>query len=73
MKKTIAALCLSLILTLSLVSCGGNNNGDKDSDTTNEGMITETGTDTNIVDRARSMVDGANGANGMSGMMGENR
>ncbi len=69
MKKTIAALCLTLILSLSLVSCGGDNN--KDTDTTNEGMITDTGTDTNIVDRARSMVDGAQ--SGIGGMMGQNR
>lgn len=66
MKKTIAALCLTLILSLSLISCGGNND-DKDTDTTNEGMITETGTDTNIVDRARSMVDGVE--SGIDGMM----
>ncbi|MBR2388772.1 MAG: hypothetical protein IKB02_08405 [Clostridia bacterium] len=66
MKKTIAALCLTLILSLSLVACGGNND-DKDTDTTNEGMITETGTDTNIVDRARSMVDGVE--SGIDGMM----
>ena len=56
MKKMIAAFCLALILSLSLVSCGGNKKGD--TDTTNDGMITETGTDTNVVDRARSMVDG---------------
>lgn len=59
MKKIIAALCLTLILSISLVSCGGNKNDNNGTDTTkNDGMITETGSDTNIVDRARSMVDG---------------
>ena len=58
MKKTIAVLCLALALALPLASCGRNNNN-KDTDTTkNDGMITETGTDTNIVDRAESMIDG---------------
>ena len=68
MKKILLALCLALILSISLASCGGNNDK-KDTDTTkNDGMITETGTDTNIVDRARSTVDGI--GRDMSDMMG---
>ena len=59
MKKAIAALCLALALSLSIVSCGRSNDDNSGTDTTkNDGMITETGTDTNIVDRARSMVNG---------------
>ena len=58
MKKAIAALCLALALSISLVACGKNNDNDATDTTKNDGMITETGTDTNIADRARSMVDG---------------
>lgn len=59
MKKTIAVLCLALALALPLSSCGKNDNDGKDTDTTkNDGMITETGTDTNIVDRGKSIVNG---------------
>lgn len=69
MKKVIAVLCIVLILSILLISCGGNNNND--TNTTNEGMITETGTDTNIVDRARSMIDGVE--SGIGNMMGQSR
>ena len=63
MKKIIIALTIALLLIISLISCGGNNNdnnnNDKDSTGTqeNEGMITETGTDTNIIDNVESMFD----------------
>lgn len=58
MKKIIITLCLSLILIISLVSCGENdNNGSSQgSDTQNEGMITDTGTDTNIIEGVESGV-----------------
>ncbi len=58
MKKIIIALCLSLILIISLVSCGekDNNGGSQSSDTQNEGMITDTGTDTNIIEGVESGV-----------------
>ena len=57
MKKIIITLCLSLILIISLVSCGGKGNNDsQSSDTKNEGMITDTGTDTNIIEGVESGV-----------------
>ena len=60
MKKLIITLCLSLILAISLVSCGRNNNDNNNdsTDTKNEGMITETGTDTNIIDEVESGMKG---------------
>lgn len=65
MKKIIIAMCLSLIIVITLVSCGRNNNNDsKESTSTttdtmkNDGMITDTGRDTNIVDNVESMIGG---------------
>ena len=52
MKKITVMLCLALLLIISLVSCGRNNNNN--TDTHNDGMITETGTDTNIIDDVES-------------------
>ena len=55
MKKIIITLALSLILTLSFTACGRNNdNNAGGSDTKNEGKITETGTDTNIIEGVES-------------------
>ena len=60
MKKFTAMLCLALLLVISLVSCGRNNNNNNNSntDTKNDGMITETGTDTNIIDDVESGIKG---------------
>ena len=59
MKKIIITLCLALVLVISLVSCGRNNNDNNSStDTQNDGMITETGTDTSIIDEVESGVKG---------------
>ena len=67
MKKIIITLCLSLILAIALVSCGKNNNNNNNTSTTekntteattkNDGMITETGTDTSIIDNVESAVE----------------
>ena len=70
MKKIIIALLMATLLTMALVSCscegmgnGGNGtdtNKKDTTDTTNSaGSITETGTDTNIVDRVESMITGS--------------
>ena len=49
MKKIIIAMCLFLIISIALVSCGRNNNKDS-KDTTDtkksEGTMTDTATDT---------------------------
>ena len=61
MKKIIITLCLALVLVISLVSCGRNNNDNNSNggtDTQNDGMITETGTDTNIIDEVESGMKG---------------
>ena len=61
MKKIIITLCLTLILAISLVSCGRNNNDNNSNgstDTQNDGMITETGTDTSIIDEVESGMKG---------------
>ncbi len=56
MKKIIITLCLSLMLAVSLVSCGNNNNNNESQSgqKKNDGMITETGTDTNIIEGVES-------------------
>ncbi len=60
-------MILILTLCMSLVACGNNNNNDDSngSDSTptttttqNDGMITDTGTDTNIIDRVESGILG---------------
>ena len=58
MKKFTVMLCLALLLVISLVSCGRNNNNTNNTDTKNDGMITETGTDTNIIDDVESGIKG---------------
>ena len=68
MKKIIITLCLSLIVAIALVSCGKNNNNNNNNTSTtekntteattkNDGMITETGTDTSIIDSVESAVE----------------
>ena len=57
MKKIIIALCLSLIVTLSMASCTKNDDSAKSRMRVNDGKITETGTDTNIINRAETMLD----------------
>ena len=57
MKKIIAVLAVVLALSLCLSSCIKNDNKTDTDTTNNEGMITDTGTNTDIVDRARSMID----------------
>ena len=64
MKKLIVILLAVLILAVSLAACTPNNNGDNNESsgnatsapatTKNEGMITDTGTGTNIIDRIES-------------------
>ena len=58
MKKVIITLCLALFLITSFVSCGRNNNTNGNTDTKNEGVITETGSDTNIIDDVESGIKG---------------
>ena len=61
MKKLIITLCLALILAVSLASCGknkNNNNNSESTDTKNDGVITETGTDTSIIDNVESGIKG---------------
>ena len=60
MKKLIITLCLALILAVSLASCGKNknNNNSESTDTKNDGAITETGTDTSIIDNVESGITG---------------
>lgn len=60
MKKLIITLCLALILAVSLASCGKNknNNNSESTDTKNDGVITETGTDTSIIDNVESGIKG---------------
>ena len=69
MKKLIVILLAVFILTATLASCTPNDNGDRDETTTkittatpsttkNEGMITDTGTGTNIIDRLESDIIG---------------
>jgi uncharacterized protein YdeI (BOF family) len=69
MKKLIVILLAMLILTVALAACTPNDNGDRNestsksttavpSTTKNEGMITDTGTGTNIIDRLESDIIG---------------
>lgn len=58
MKKLIVALCLALILAVSLASCGKNSNNSESTDTKNDGVITETVTDTSIIDNVESGIKG---------------
>jgi hypothetical protein len=69
MKKLIVILLAVLILTVALAACTPNDNGDRNestsksttavpSTTKNEGMITDTGTGTNIIDRLESDIIG---------------
>ena len=57
MKNTIIALCLSALLALSLVSCTKNSTDTTSKARMNEGKVTETGTDTNIINRAETMLN----------------
>ena len=71
MKKLIVILLAVFILTATLAACTPNDNGDRDestsntttatpSTTKNEGMVSDTGTDTNIIDRIESDIVGTN-------------
>lgn len=59
MKKLIIALLITATLLALLASCTGNGsgNGSDTTDTKNPGKVTETGSDTNIIDRVESGMD----------------
>ena len=67
MKKLIVILLAVLILTVALAACTPGNKGDGNDSTSktttppstaNPGIVTDTGTDTNIIDRIESDVLG---------------